>query len=67
VGGVCVVADAGATFAVWGKRPRKETMSFDWNNPDDLDSLIVPDVVEKIDALPADKRAEIMAILDKLK
>jgi hypothetical protein len=42
-------------------------MSFDWNNPDDLDSLIVPDVVEKIDALPADKRAEIMAILDKLK
>jgi hypothetical protein len=60
------VADAGATFGVWGKRPRKETM-FDWTNPDDLDSLIVPDAVEKIDALPADKRAEIMAILDKLK
>jgi hypothetical protein len=61
------VADAGATFAVWGKRPRKETMSFDWNNPDDLDSLIVPDAAERIEALPETQRAEIMAILDKLK
>lgn len=42
-------------------------MSFDWTNPDDLDSLIVPDATEKIEALPEDKRAEIMAILDKLK
>jgi len=61
------VADAGATFAVWGKRPRKENTVFDWNNPDDLDSLIVPDAAEKIEALPEAQRAEIMAILDKLK
>ena len=66
MGGVCVGADAGATFAVWGKRPRKETM-FDWTNPDDLDSLIVPDAAERIEALPEAQRAEIMAILDKLK
>ena len=40
-------------------------MGFDWNNPDDLDSLIVPDAVERIEALPETQRAEIMAILDK--
>lgn len=42
-------------------------MGFDWNNAEDLDSLIAPDAVEKIEALPETQRAEIMAILDKLK
>jgi hypothetical protein len=50
-----------------GETPPKGNTMFDWTNPDDLDSLIAPDAVEKIEALPDDKRAEIMAILDKLK
>jgi|Wag4MinimDraft_6_1082665.scaffolds.fasta_scaffold00132_25 hypothetical protein len=39
----------------------------DTNNPIDWDAVIADDAVEKVMALPDDKRAEIMAILDKLK
>ena len=42
-------------------------MSFDWNNPEDLDSLINFDKVDEILANPdKPENAEILAIIEKL-